>query len=250
MSLLVAEKLEKSPKVIDAGASFIWAHNNDGNLEQTSRLFARMIAKEIGMEEVARKEDLVQHDMARFYAEPDPHEGETVANAPECIILSLGWREKVMGIALQGLSSPVVVITLTTACSERLERLGVEPFDRMDTGTLSVLATAQICYQFYAEPDPHEGEAVANAPECIILSLGWRDKVMDIALPGLSSPVVVITLTTACSERFSSWWIKGVFRGYPTTWYLSLVERLGVEPFDRMDTGTLSVLATAQICYQ
>ncbi|KAL0073625.1 hypothetical protein J3Q64DRAFT_1704802 [Phycomyces blakesleeanus] len=108
MSLLVAEKLEKLPKAIDAGASFIWAHNNDGNLEQTSRLFARMIAKEIGMEEVARKEDLVQHDMARFYAEPDPHEGETVANAPECIILSLGWREKVMGIALQGLSSPVV----------------------------------------------------------------------------------------------------------------------------------------------
>ncbi|KAL0095812.1 hypothetical protein F4703DRAFT_1939035 [Phycomyces blakesleeanus] len=168
MSLLVAEKLEKSPKAIDAGASFIWAHNNDENLEQTSRLFARMIAKEIGMEEVARKEDLVQHDMARFYAEPDPHEGETVANAPECIILSLGWREKVMGIALQG----------------------------------------------------------------------------------LSSPVVVITLTTACSERFSSQWIKGVFRGYPTTWYLSLVERLGVKPFDRMDTGTLSVLATAQICYQ
>ncbi|KAL0096651.1 hypothetical protein J3Q64DRAFT_1693091 [Phycomyces blakesleeanus] len=153
MSLLVAEKLEKLPKAIDAGASFIWAHNNDGNLEQTSRLFARMIAKEIGMEEVARKEDLVQHDMARFYAEPDPHEGETVANAPECIILSLGWREKVMGIALQGLSSPVVA-------------------------------------RFYAEPDPHEGEAVANAPECIILSLGWRDKVMDIALPGLSSPVV------------------------------------------------------------
>ncbi|KAL0081173.1 hypothetical protein J3Q64DRAFT_1823750 [Phycomyces blakesleeanus] len=66
---------------------------------------------------------------------------------------------------------------------------------------ISLTMAESLLARTFAKGEPTRSEAVATATGCNILSLGWRDKVTGIAFPGLSSPVVAITLTTVYSKR-------------------------------------------------